>query len=122
LNPVGSGQGPVVGSCEYGDEPSGSGATELVHHHTFENRDEITSKFRYLFSFILPIDHATVSCTIRCTEHESTVNVTEAAFTRCEFALASEVPGMCPQTGCKFHESSTVWTLKKVTISFIVLA
>jgi hypothetical protein len=26
---VGSGQGPVAGSCEYGDEPSGSGATEL---------------------------------------------------------------------------------------------
>jgi hypothetical protein len=22
-------QGPVAGSCEYGDEPSGSGATEL---------------------------------------------------------------------------------------------
>jgi hypothetical protein len=30
LDPVGSGQGPVAGSCEYGDEPSGSGATELV--------------------------------------------------------------------------------------------
>jgi hypothetical protein len=24
------GCGPVVGSCEYSDEPSGSGATELV--------------------------------------------------------------------------------------------
>jgi hypothetical protein len=23
-------EGPVAGSCEYGDEPSGSGATELV--------------------------------------------------------------------------------------------
>jgi hypothetical protein len=30
LDPVGSGQGPVVGSCEYGDKPSGSGATELA--------------------------------------------------------------------------------------------
>jgi hypothetical protein len=30
VDPVGSGQGPVAGSCEYGDEPSGSGATELV--------------------------------------------------------------------------------------------
>jgi hypothetical protein len=30
LDPVGSGQGPVVGSCEYGNEPLGSGATELV--------------------------------------------------------------------------------------------
>jgi hypothetical protein len=30
LDPVGSGQGPVAGSSEYGDEPSGSGATELI--------------------------------------------------------------------------------------------
>jgi hypothetical protein len=30
LDPAGSGQGPVAASCEYGDEPSGSGATELV--------------------------------------------------------------------------------------------
>jgi hypothetical protein len=30
LDPVGSEQGPVAGSCEYGDEPSGSGVTELV--------------------------------------------------------------------------------------------
>jgi hypothetical protein len=27
----GSGYGPVAGSCEHGDEPSGSGATELVN-------------------------------------------------------------------------------------------
>jgi hypothetical protein len=27
---VGSGQGPVAGSCEYDDEPAGSGATELI--------------------------------------------------------------------------------------------
>jgi hypothetical protein len=27
---VGSGQGPVAGCCECGDEPSGSGATELA--------------------------------------------------------------------------------------------
>jgi hypothetical protein len=26
----GSGQGPVTGSCEHGDEPSGSDVTELV--------------------------------------------------------------------------------------------
>jgi hypothetical protein len=30
VDPVDSGQGPLVGCCEYGDEPSGSGATELV--------------------------------------------------------------------------------------------
>jgi hypothetical protein len=30
VDPVGSGLGPVAGSCERGDEPSGSGATELV--------------------------------------------------------------------------------------------
>jgi hypothetical protein len=27
---AGSRLGPVAGSCEYGDEPSGSGATKLV--------------------------------------------------------------------------------------------
>jgi hypothetical protein len=30
MDPAGSGQGPVAGSCEYDDEPSGSGAMELV--------------------------------------------------------------------------------------------
>jgi hypothetical protein len=30
LDPVGLGYGPVAGCCECGDEPSGSGATELV--------------------------------------------------------------------------------------------
>jgi hypothetical protein len=30
LDLVGSGYGPVAGSCEYGDEPSDSGATDLV--------------------------------------------------------------------------------------------
>jgi hypothetical protein len=30
MDPVGSGQVPVAGCCEYGDETSGSGATELV--------------------------------------------------------------------------------------------
>jgi hypothetical protein len=30
VNPFGSGWGPVAGSSEYGDEPSGSVATELV--------------------------------------------------------------------------------------------
>jgi hypothetical protein len=30
LDCTGSGQGPVAGCCECGDEPSGSSATELV--------------------------------------------------------------------------------------------
>jgi hypothetical protein len=30
VNSVGSGEGPVAGSCEHNDEPSGSGATESV--------------------------------------------------------------------------------------------
>jgi hypothetical protein len=30
VGPVGLGYGPVAGSCECGDGPSGSGATELV--------------------------------------------------------------------------------------------
>jgi hypothetical protein len=47
LDPVGSGQGPVAGSCEYGDEPSGSGATELVYwmHLVFSLDVEITWKY-----------------------------------------------------------------------------
>jgi hypothetical protein len=31
LDSAGSGWGPVVGSCECGDEPSGSSAIELVN-------------------------------------------------------------------------------------------
>jgi hypothetical protein len=30
VDPVGSGLGPVAGSCKYGDEPAGSGTTELA--------------------------------------------------------------------------------------------
>jgi hypothetical protein len=30
VDPAGSGYRPVVGSGKYGDEPAGSGATELV--------------------------------------------------------------------------------------------
>jgi hypothetical protein len=30
---AGSVQGPLMGCCECGDEPSGSGATELVSWH-----------------------------------------------------------------------------------------
>jgi hypothetical protein len=30
VDPVGSGYGPVAGSCKYGDAPTVSGATELV--------------------------------------------------------------------------------------------
>jgi hypothetical protein len=32
VDSVGSGQGPAANSCEHGDKPSGSGATELVIH------------------------------------------------------------------------------------------
>jgi hypothetical protein len=30
VDPVGLGSGSVAGCCEYGDEPSGSGSTQLV--------------------------------------------------------------------------------------------
>jgi hypothetical protein len=33
LYSTGSGQGPVAGCCECGDEPSGSCATELVSYN-----------------------------------------------------------------------------------------
>jgi hypothetical protein len=43
VDPVGSGYGPVVGCCEYGYEPAGSGATELrVLHKLLEPCDTIT--------------------------------------------------------------------------------
>jgi hypothetical protein len=32
VDPFGSEQGPVAGSCEYGDKPVGSRATELVSY------------------------------------------------------------------------------------------
>jgi hypothetical protein len=32
VDPVGSGQVPLVGSCKYSDELAGSGATELVSY------------------------------------------------------------------------------------------
>jgi hypothetical protein len=36
LDSTGSGQGPVAGYCECGDEPSGSCATELVRVESTE--------------------------------------------------------------------------------------
>jgi hypothetical protein len=33
-----SGQGPVAGCCECGDEPSGSCATELVSYYIIQNK------------------------------------------------------------------------------------
>jgi hypothetical protein len=30
VDPVGSGQDPVAGSCEYRDEPAGSSGTDLI--------------------------------------------------------------------------------------------
>jgi hypothetical protein len=33
VDPIGSGKGAVEGSCEYGDEPLGSGVKELVNRY-----------------------------------------------------------------------------------------
>jgi hypothetical protein len=38
VDSAGSGLGPVVGVCEYGDEPSSSGTTELVTYLTVTNK------------------------------------------------------------------------------------
>jgi hypothetical protein len=38
LDSTGSGQGPVAGCCECGDEPSGSCATELVRFYFHDVR------------------------------------------------------------------------------------
>jgi hypothetical protein len=43
VDPFGSEQGPVVGCCEYGDEPSGSGAMDLVTY--------ITRNYHSLFGY-----------------------------------------------------------------------
>jgi hypothetical protein len=51
LDSTGSGQGPVAGCCECGDEPSGSCATELtfaflgrsnIHNHRLHHKRTIT--------------------------------------------------------------------------------
>jgi hypothetical protein len=34
----------VVGCCEYGDEPSGSGTVELVNDHTSSERSLLVTK------------------------------------------------------------------------------
>jgi hypothetical protein len=51
LDSTGSGQGPVAGCCECGDEPSGSCATELVtpttHHEGARGERRFSS---YIFS------------------------------------------------------------------------
>jgi hypothetical protein len=41
LDSTGSGQGPVAGCCECGDEPSGSCATELVSFITVRDDSEL---------------------------------------------------------------------------------
>jgi hypothetical protein len=49
LDPVGSGKGPVAGFCEYGDEPSGSDATDLVSfHYYYHYFCEVTKRRIYL--------------------------------------------------------------------------
>jgi hypothetical protein len=44
-----SGQGPMAGCCECGDEPSGSCATELViYRRIFSNLDYVASNERFI--------------------------------------------------------------------------
>jgi hypothetical protein len=38
MDAAGSGQGPVEGSCEHGDEPSGFVATELAGQYNVSSR------------------------------------------------------------------------------------
>jgi hypothetical protein len=42
LDSTGSGQGPVAGCCEFGDEPSGSCATEFVSYKYKGKFDEVS--------------------------------------------------------------------------------
>jgi hypothetical protein len=43
VDSVSSGQGPVAGSCEHGNEPLGSGATELSSYMCSRSLSEFTS-------------------------------------------------------------------------------
>jgi hypothetical protein len=49
LDSTGSGQGPVAGCCECGDEPSGSCATELVSQSTVTVSVHVSLFFILLF-------------------------------------------------------------------------
>jgi hypothetical protein len=46
MDSTGSGQGPVAGCCECGDEPSGSCATELVSQLVSVSSAEINLVFK----------------------------------------------------------------------------
>jgi hypothetical protein len=110
----------VAGSCECGDEPSGTGATELVYHHTFENRDEITSKFRYLFSFILPIGHATVTPFVVLNMKVPSILLKPLLH---DASLLSRVKSReCALRRDASFMKARQFGLEKVAISFIVLA
>jgi hypothetical protein len=42
-----------VGSCEYGDEPSGSGATELVNRELLQL--DMKDDYKYAYTFFIKI-------------------------------------------------------------------
>jgi hypothetical protein len=64
VDPAGSGQGPVVGSCEYSDKPVGSGNTDLVTDlqisfatdvPSLANLSSLTTFTHGIFQHILPM-------------------------------------------------------------------
>jgi hypothetical protein len=51
----------VAGSCEYGDEPSGSGATELVLGMVSKLKDDLLRHMRNVTKHVLPLDPSTAN-------------------------------------------------------------
>jgi hypothetical protein len=50
---VGSGKGPLAGSCKYGDEPASSGATELVFSYAFYYNPDTNIKSEILIANVM---------------------------------------------------------------------
>jgi hypothetical protein len=61
VEPVGSGQGPVAGFCDWGDAPSGTGATELVHKHRYKGIIKKTPIAGYSNFLLIVLDESRIS-------------------------------------------------------------
>jgi hypothetical protein len=57
VDSFGSELGPVAGSCEYGDEPSGSDTTELVTEISYKNGNwmGLAQYYVQLWAFLLMV-------------------------------------------------------------------
>jgi hypothetical protein len=70
VDSCGPGQGPVAGSCKYGDEPSGSGAAELVSNNKYRT-DARTHDCYLPLTAIIVLDNMRINTSIFCTIAEN---------------------------------------------------